>query len=177
MNFQPHSTYTENMAQAIADNDTDGPIKRTTLIEELKKDPEGIKYVLEDDKELVYHVLFAISHQYEKLGADLILEILDYPAYYNITGSVTKGNVYVFNMQALSDLNVVLVNKVYYDTEQRILVVQVAKSSIYNQTLESSSRGGNRLVPRQNGGIGRQRTKPVRRSMIASLLGLGERST
>ncbi len=158
------------MTQPLED---DGLIKRTTYVEELKKDPEGIKYVLQDDKELVYHVLFGIIHQHEDLGADLILEVLDYPVYYNITGSVTKGNIHLFNMQALADINVRLINKVYYDTAQRILVVQVAKSSMHNHALESR----NRLVPRHGNGIGKPRAKLPKQSRIASILGWGEGST
>ncbi len=140
-----------------------GPITRTTVVEELKQDPEGMKFVHEDDKDLVTNVLFGMAHVHEDIS-ELVLEVLDFPTYYNVTAHVLTGIIHLHDMQKFEGYNAVLVKKVYYDIQSNLYVVQILKNSVHNSALSNDIRtvGAHTLGPRLQ-----------KKRRLSSIFGLG----
>lgn len=148
---------------AIGENGNVGPITRVTVVETLRHEPDGMRNVRDEDRDLVIHVLLTLAHQYERLGDTAVLDVLDYHTCYTVTITVPSGSVFLHHFQELAALSTTLVKKIQYDIGQQLVVVQVEKESTHNRT----------LIPRTpGGGIGKPRHSQKKRGgLLSSFLG------
>jgi len=121
---------------STVDQDESGPIERTTVYEKLKEKPVGWDDVHEDDIRLVNDVFLQLA-RINGRRANLVMEVLTFSTYYNVTAHITTGMILLHDMQKVKNYNNVLIKKVYYDIEANLCVAQVEKMSAHNRTLDS----------------------------------------
>ncbi len=123
---------------STVNQDESGYIEDTVTTRRLLIEPTGLKDVHEDDIRLVKDVLFSIV-DINKRQVGLVLEIIHFPVYYNVTAHVTTGIVQLYDMQFVKNINKILIKKVYYDIEASLWVVQVEKNSAHTRTLDDNT--------------------------------------